>query len=180
MLPTLAEIGQVGDFQTRPLDGTSIRKAFEGKHIKRSKPLYWHFNAARTGPKVAIRMGNWKLLATVTGEAIKPYGDILEKNQQILKSAELDQFELYNLKKDPNETQDLASKKAAKLEEMIGLMRPMYAEVRQESVTWPVWGVAPLGGEANPAVRGGLVEVENAKDLAVLDHLNARQRLRGQ
>ncbi|MCP4817448.1 MAG: sulfatase-like hydrolase/transferase, partial [Planctomycetaceae bacterium] len=116
MLPTLAEIGQVGEYKTRPLDGTSIRKAFEGKHVKRSKPLYWHFNAARTGPKVAIRMGNWKLLATVTGEAIKPYGDILEKNQQMLKSAELDQFELYNLKKDPNETQDLASKKTAKLE----------------------------------------------------------------
>ena len=139
MLPTLAEIGQVGEYKTRPLDGTSIRKAFEGKHVKRTKPLYWHFNAARTGPKVAIRMGNWKLLATVTGEEIKPYSDILEKNQQLLKSAELDQFELYNLKKDPNETQDLASKKKARLEEMLGLLRPMYAEVRQESVTWPAW-----------------------------------------
>ena len=84
-------------------------------------------------------MGNWKLLATVTGEAIKPYSDILEKNQQILKSAELDQFELYNLKKDPNETRDLSSKKTAKLEEMSALMRPMYNEVRKESVTWPAW-----------------------------------------
>ena len=27
----------------------------------------------------------------------------------------------------------------AKLEEMIELMRPMYAEVREESVTWPAW-----------------------------------------
>jgi len=139
MLPTLAEIGQVPEVKTSPLDGTSITKAFEGKHIKRDKPLYWHFNAARTGPKVAIRMGNWKLLATVTGEAIKPYSDILEKNQQILKSAELDQFELYNLKKDPNETRDLSSKKTAKLEEMSALMRPMYSEVRKESVTWPAW-----------------------------------------
>lgn len=45
----------------------------------------------------------------------------------------------YNLKKDPNETQDLASKKTAKLQEMIELLRPMYAEVREESVTWSAW-----------------------------------------
>ncbi len=62
-------------------------------------------------------MGDWKLI------------EFFEGNE----------FELYNLKKDPNETQDLSSKKTAKLEEMIALMRPMYSEVRKESVTWPAW-----------------------------------------
>ena len=139
MLPTLAELGQVSEVKTRPLDGTSIVKAFEGKHVKRDKPLYWHFNAARSGPKVAIRMGNWKLLATLTGEAIKPYGDILEKNQQLLKTADLDEFELYNLKKDPNETTNLVTKKSARADEMIALLRSFYVEVRDESLTWPAW-----------------------------------------
>ena len=31
MLPTLAEIGQVPEVKTSPLDGTSIAKAFEGQ-----------------------------------------------------------------------------------------------------------------------------------------------------
>tara|TARA_B100000809_G_scaffold230610_1_gene245174 strand:+ start:453 stop:767 length:315 start_codon:yes stop_codon:yes gene_type:complete len=33
----------------------------------------------------------------------------------------------------------LSGKKTEKLQEMIELLRPMYAEVREESVTWSAW-----------------------------------------
>ena len=75
-----------------------------------------------TIPSTFLRQGDWKL--------IRFHGDG-EKGA--------DRFELYNLKKDPNESEDLASKKTVKCQEMIDLLRPFYAEVRQESVTWPAW-----------------------------------------
>jgi len=46
--------------------------------------------APRGAPKVAMRIGDWKVLATLTGPAIKPYGDIRPGDQQQHKIAERD------------------------------------------------------------------------------------------
>ena len=52
----------------------------------RSHPLYWQYELAHGGPKVAIRDGDWKLLAM----------------------ADLKTFELYDLRNDVSESTNLA------------------------------------------------------------------------
>lgn len=87
MLPTICDIVDTKVPGDRAIDGSDIMPVFEGKSIQRSVALYWQYNNAISKPKICIREGAWKLLAT----------------------AGLQSFELYNLHDDWTETKDLAS-----------------------------------------------------------------------
>ncbi len=63
-----------------PLEGTSLRPAFEGKNLNRAQPIFWEHESNR-----AVREGNWKLVAL--------------ENQP---------WRLYNLQADRTEQKDLA------------------------------------------------------------------------
>lgn len=123
----------------RKLDGASWLPMLRGETITRTTPLYWQFNAARGKPKVAMRIGDWKILATLSGPQIKPYGDIRAGDQRSHKSAKLNTFELYHLKKDIGETTDLSKQEPKRLKRMVALLRSKYHEVREESPVWPAW-----------------------------------------
>ena len=139
LLPTLCAITDVPVPDDRAIDGTNILPVLKGKSIERETPLYWQFNRARGEPKVAMRIGDWKILATLKGLPEKKTVDIKPGEMKALKSAELDTFELYNLREDIGETNDLAQEKPEKLKEMVAKLRPLYLEIREETPTWPVW-----------------------------------------
>jgi arylsulfatase A len=141
-LPTLCEIAGVAPPSDRAIDGTSLLPAIQGKPIARRTPLYWHFNAAQGEPKVAMRDGDWKILARLTGPETKPGGDIRAADQRALKMAEVTGFELYNLRDDIGEKRDLAASEPERLKQMLAKLGPMYREVRDESPTWPEWEFA--------------------------------------
>lgn len=54
-------------------------------------------------------------------------------------TAKLVQFELYNLREDIGETNDLAEQEPEKLEQLVEQLRELYAEVQAESPVWPTW-----------------------------------------
>jgi len=139
ILPTLCAVAGAAPPADRPLDGTNILPLFDDQPIVREKPLYWHFNYASSGPKVAIRDGDWKLVAGLTLPDFPRGADILEEHMQALKSAELVDFELYNLTEDIGETTNLAESEPERLKKMVDTMSRMYAEVREESPVWPAW-----------------------------------------
>ncbi len=139
LLPTLCEIAGIPVPQDRAIDGTSFLPIFDDKPIQRKTPLYWQFNAARGKPKVCMRIGDWKILATLTGETIKPYGDIRVHDQQNLRTAELDSFELYNLNADIAEATERSQQEPQRLKAMSQQLRKMYREIRGESPVWPAW-----------------------------------------
>jgi arylsulfatase A len=139
LLPTLCELTGTPAPDDRALDGASFLPIMQGKPIPRSTPLYWQFNAASSKPKVAMRVGDWKLLAHLSGPETKPYGDIRPEDQAGIKSAELASFELYNLREDVGETTDLAGREAAHLNDMATQLGNLYREVIAESPTWPAW-----------------------------------------
>ena len=64
-LPTACAIAGIEPPRDRKLDGASFLPVLEGKPVARSTPLYWHFNRASSEPKVAMRVGDWKILATL-------------------------------------------------------------------------------------------------------------------
>ena len=47
------------------LDGADMMPALGGGEVDRSQPLFWCYYAALNRAKVAIRMGEWKLLASL-------------------------------------------------------------------------------------------------------------------
>ena len=147
LLPTLCEIAGVETPQDRAMDGVSLLPLLSEKSIVRTTPLYWHFLRASSSVKVAIREGDWKLVARMEGPGLKPSGAITEEEITINKTAELTGFELFNLREDIAETTDLSSTETARFEGMKEQLLKKYHEVREESPVWPAWEFARYEGQ---------------------------------
>jgi arylsulfatase A len=139
VLPTMCELAGIERPKDRAIDGASFVPVFTGKPIARQTPLYWHFNIAQSAPKVAMRVGDWKLLGKLNLPDIKPGAHITKERQETIKSAELAGFELYNLREDIGEKRDLAATETERVKEMSAQMQKLYRQVRDESPTWPEW-----------------------------------------
>ncbi len=139
VLPTLCAAANISAPSDRKLDGTSFLPLLAGESVKRSTPLYWHFNRASSAMKIAIRVGDWKLLAALDKNPKARDNNITEQSEQDFKSAEPTTFELYNLKTDLAETTNLIDKEPAKFTELKAALLAKYHEVRDESPTWPAW-----------------------------------------
>lgn len=139
LLPTLCAMTETPVPDDRAIDGADFLPVLEGRSIERRTPLYWHFQRARSEPKVALRAGDWKILAQLTGPELPPAGDLLESDMQAFKTAELTKFELYHLREDVGETMDLAQSKPDVLNDLTSQLRTLYREVRDESPVWPAW-----------------------------------------
>lgn len=139
LLPTLCELAGVEVPQDRALDGTSIKPLFDGEMLARHTPLYWHFLRAKGPVKVAMRDGDWKMVAGIEGEDLKPAVDITAEEIEFYKTAELTHFELYHLSEDEAETTDRSRDEPARFEEMKSALLQKYHEVREESPSWPEW-----------------------------------------
>jgi len=109
ILPTFCEIAGANVPDDRAIDGTSILPIFKGKPIQRQVPLYWQYDRALSRPKIAIREGAWKLLTT----------------------ADLQDFELYNLEDDWGETKNLANSEPERIKTMAKILKWMHKDVNQ-------------------------------------------------
>ncbi len=138
-LPTVCDLLGLTPPAGRTLDGASFAPLFTGGTVQRTKPLYWHFNRAAGAPKVALRAGEWKLLASLDRLQEPRNNSLTAAMQEDFKKAELTGFELYHLKNDLAETRNLAESEPAKIAELLSLMRAQYHEVRAESPVWPEW-----------------------------------------
>ena len=139
LLPTLCEVAGITEPTDRAIDGTSFLPLLAGTPILRKTPLYWHFYAASGKPKVAMRMGKWKILAHLDAPEISKRVDLTDQDQKTLKTAKLGRFELYNLRADPGETLDLATSETARLKKMVQRLQEIYAGVQEECPVWPEW-----------------------------------------
>ena len=141
LLPTLCEIAGIAVPADRAIDGASLLPAFDGKPIERKTPLYWQYACAHSKPKVAMRVGDWKILARLDGKVpvLRPGVRQTAEDVKWFKTAELITFELYNLRWDLGETTDLAEREPERLAEMSSQLRKLYYEIRAESPVWPPW-----------------------------------------
>ena len=89
--------------------------------------------------KIAVRIGDWKLLAALDRNPPPRGNDITEAGEQDFKKAEPPDFELYNLRSDIAETTNLTEKEPAKLAELKAALVTKYHEVREEAPVWPAW-----------------------------------------
>ncbi|QDV53768.1 sulfatase-like hydrolase/transferase [Gimesia fumaroli] len=139
ILPTLCAAANIPVPTDRVLDGTNILPLLKGEPLKRTKPLYWQFNRARNEPKVAIRDGEWKLLARLDIPSPKPSGSITAQELIDLKRAKLTGFELYHIQNDIAETTDRSESEREIFEKMKQQMQDIYEEVQAEAPLWPAW-----------------------------------------
>lgn len=154
-LPTACALAGIQPPGDRVLDGVNLLPILNGQPLQRSTPLYWHFNRASSQPKVALRAGDWKILATLDKPPQGRANDLTEEDERLFKEAELAEFSLYHLRSDIGETTDLSAKEPAKLAELKAMLRSRYHEVRAESPTWPAWQFTPAKAKPGGAPNAG-------------------------
>ncbi len=147
LLPTLCAVAGAEVPADRTIDGSSFLPIFTGQKIQRQTPLYWQFNYAQGPAKVAMRHGDWKILATLTGPRLPPTGHLRQADQEAIKNAQLASFELYHLGQDAGEKNNLATREPQQLARMIQQLQTLYKEVREESPRWPEWTFAGHEGK---------------------------------
>ncbi|MFM1768489.1 MAG: hypothetical protein RJA22_1018 [Verrucomicrobiota bacterium] len=103
-----------------PLEGTSLRPAFEGRDLGRTRPLVWEHEGNR-----AIRDGRWKLVAMEN----KPW-------------------ELYDLEADRGEQRDLSAAEPARVKAMAAAWEAWAA--RANVLPLGTWKGRPAGNTAAP------------------------------
>ncbi|MCX6997112.1 MAG: sulfatase [Kiritimatiellaeota bacterium] len=111
----------------RTIDGANLLPVFEGQSLQRAIPLYWRCVLAQ-GPEMALRDGDWKILA----------------------DAKLTKFELYNIKADWQEKDNLAAGQPARLEELKRELVEVVAGIRKETA-----GREGEPDESQPAKKRG-------------------------
>ena len=114
--PTLLGIAGADLPADRTIDGADVLPVLTGRSasVDRKVPLYWRLDMAPHGLHMALRRGDWKLLA----------------------SRDLDRFELYNLKDDPKETTDLREKEPERFASLRQELTALNARVEAEGPDW--------------------------------------------
>ncbi|HEX5104898.1 MAG TPA: sulfatase [Pirellulaceae bacterium] len=144
-LPTFCELAGVKLPENRTFDGVSFLPVFDGQPVPRNVPLYWHYYRSIGEPKAAMRVGDYMILGKWDGPDFEPGGSVHYGDCDVIKSAKLVGFELYNLKADLGEQTDLAAAEPEKLKELSALLVAKYNEVQAAG---PVWDVPkPKGKE---------------------------------
>jgi arylsulfatase A len=133
LFPTLLRVAGAKPLTDRTIDGADALPVLTGEAAKvdRKVPLYWRLNMAPHGFQIALREGDWKILA----------------------SQDLQRFELYNLKDDPKETTDLREKQPERFAALRRELTALNAQIEAEGPDW--WkrlnpnGGGPLKKAAN-------------------------------
>lgn len=140
ILPTLCSLLGLDLPTDRHLDGTDISPLLRcaGERFERPQPFFWHLY--RSNPIVAIRDGNYALVASRDNEALPTINRMDENWIPLIKQGGYKDYQLFNLSKDPNQTTDIAGQFPEKLEELKAKLLKINASVMADGPDWHLKG----------------------------------------
>lgn len=136
LLPTFCDLAGIPTPSNRRLDGSSLLPWVEGRSLKRARPLHWHYFNAIDSPRASLRDGDWKIVGCATGPARRPGGGFTPADMPLIKDATLTRFELYNLRTDAGEQQNIASSEPTRFAALRAQLESLHSEVRAEAPVW--------------------------------------------
>ena len=114
IVPTLCDLLEIDPPEN--LDGTSILPLLKGEPFNRTNPLYWFFY--RTVPEIAVRVGDYMVLG-LDNDTLPRTHSFAQGDLEYISSMKIKDYELYNVKNDFSQQEDLfknhANKKNLKL-----------------------------------------------------------------
>ena len=132
-LPTFCELAGTQPPKDLALDGASFLPVLNNQPIQRKKPLVWVYYNALNKRRVAMRDGDWKILAKLD---IGKLNKVDARNEQQIKGASLSDFQIFDLSKDIGEKKDLAKANPQKLAELKQRLEAHYKELVDGSHVW--------------------------------------------
>ncbi|MDB2686587.1 sulfatase-like hydrolase/transferase [Mariniblastus sp.] len=132
-LPTFCELAGTDLPADLNLDGTNFLPALENKPPVRAKPLLWIYYNAINERRVAMRDGDWKVLAKLN---IPKTTNVTTQNETAVKAAELSDFQIFKISSDVGESEDLSESMPAKFTELSDKLMLSYKELLDGSHIW--------------------------------------------
>jgi arylsulfatase A len=136
-LPTFCSLAGV-DVTDLDLDGTDVSAIFDGGEVNRTKPLLWCYYNALNDHYVAMRDGDWKIMARleIEGNVLPSLSNLYEGNEKLVKSAVLEDHMLFLLPEDPSERKEVSADYPAEFARMKALLETRYTELLDHSPIW--------------------------------------------
>lgn len=137
-LLTVCEIAGIQPPRDRALDGASILPLLAGKPetFQRPQALYWFFY--RVNPSLALRVDQWSLIAQSNDAQRPKTHPLIREDMPQIKTSFPATFQLFDLKNDLRQQQNLASAQPALLKELGEKLARKHQEVIREGYFWDV------------------------------------------
>ncbi len=137
LLPTACDLAGVELPANRTLDGINLASGFEGGKLQeRTRPLVWAYYNGINDARVAMRHGQWKVLARLNGGDFPKRQNLTPTTLAEAKTAELTDFEIYNIESDPGEISNLAGRGHSDEQNLIAAIKSGYTELVNDSPAW--------------------------------------------
>lgn len=134
LMPTIAAITGSNLPIDRAIDGTNILPVLQGKVFERIRPLYWYFY--KRYPISALRKGDHMILGN-PAERYKLTSHPFDSGDLVyFKNAKLEEFQVYNLKDDPSQQNDLYLNDPGKYESLKMEIIRHQEEIIKEGPYW--------------------------------------------
>tara|TARA_R110002073_G_scaffold73085_17_gene178856 strand:+ start:2673 stop:4118 length:1446 start_codon:yes stop_codon:yes gene_type:complete len=131
--PTFCQLAGTTPPANLMLDGTNFLPALKNEAPDRPKPLLWIYYNALNERRVAMRDGEWKVLAKLN---ISKYTNVTTENEAEVKAAELSDFQIFRITNDVDESNDLSASMPEKLDELSKRLKANYHELLNDSHIW--------------------------------------------
>lgn len=136
ILPTFCELAGVSPPNDLKLDGMSIAPVLSGKSVKRDHPLVWLYFNALNDARLAMRDGEWKVLARLNGGKFPRLTNVTVDRLPAIQEAQLTDFEIYHLNRDVSETNNLVNSDQAEIGRLQATLLRRYQELVEDSHVW--------------------------------------------
>ena len=135
ILPTLCGLLNLEVPQDRMIDGSDLSPLLKGKpdSFKRHQPMFWHLQKSR--PIVAMRDGDFSLVANPDYE-ISTSNMFQERWIQKVRDGGYKDFQLFDLSKDPGQTQNIASDNPELLKKLKAKLLQINQSVMADGTDW--------------------------------------------
>ncbi|WP_019028872.1 sulfatase [Colwellia piezophila] len=124
--PTILSVASVQNPSSQVIDGINLTKQLSGQiNTNRKNSFLMHFpHEHRHSYFTSYRLDNWKVIYNYLPEVKTKH-----------RKKQVKRYQLYNLKNDPTESNDLASSQPKKLKE---IMTSMITELRRQNAQYPI------------------------------------------
>lgn len=136
LLPTCCALAGIEPPPDLQLDGTDISPLLRGQPLSRPKPLVWAYYNAINDARVAMRDGNWKVLAKLNGGQLKKMSNVTTETLPLIRDAQLTEIEIYDITSDLHEDRDLAATQPELAEKLGEQLRRHYQQLVRDSHAW--------------------------------------------
>jgi arylsulfatase A len=136
LLPTFCELAGIQPPSDVTLDGQSVVPVIRGGSIDRDKPLVWAYFNAINQRRVAMRDGNYKVLAKLDNGKLPKMENITTESLPNVRDAELTDVQIFDVTSDIDETNDLSENDPAFTRSMTQKLESAYRELVTTSHVW--------------------------------------------